>query len=118
VALEPMVPDLTGWRVERMPELPETAYFTLAPDWVCEVLSRSTESVDRNEKLPIYAAHGVRHVWLLDPVAKTLETHALGEVGHWREVSIHQGDIKVRAAPFEAIELDLAGLWGPPHAAR
>jgi Uma2 family endonuclease len=118
VPFEPMVPDLAGWRVERMPELPEAAYFSLAPDWVCEVLSKSTEALDRNEKLPIYAAQGVRHVWLLDPVAKTLEVHALGEVGHWREVRIHQGDIKVRAAPFEAIELDLTALWGSPVTVR
>jgi Uma2 family endonuclease len=113
-----MVPDLAGWRVERMPELPESAYFTLAPDWICEVLSKSTETIDRNDKLPIYAAQGVRHVWLLDPVAKTLEVHALGEVGHFREVRIHQGDVRVRAAPFEAIELDLAALWSSPVTAR
>jgi len=69
VTLEPMVPDLAGWRVQRMPELPETAYFTLAPDWVCEVLSKSTEAIDRNDKLPIYAEQGVAHVWLVDPIA-------------------------------------------------
>jgi Uma2 family endonuclease len=118
VPFEPMVPDVAGWRVERMPEFPETAYFTLAPDWVCEVLSKSTEAIDRNEKLPLYAAQGVRHVWLLDPIAKTLEVHALGEVGHWREVRIYQGDVKVRVAPFEAIELELAALWSPPLTAR
>jgi Uma2 family endonuclease len=116
VSLEPMVPDLAGWRVERMPALPETAYFSLAPDWVCEVLSKSTEGIDRNEKLPLYAEHGVGHVWLLDPIAKTLEVHSLGEKGRWREVRIHQGDVRVRAAPFEALELDLSALWSPPSA--
>jgi Uma2 family endonuclease len=84
VPLEPMVPDLAGWRVERMPQLPETAFFTLVPDWVCEVLSKSTENVDRNEKLPIYAEQGVRHVWLVDPIAQTLEVHALGDDARWR----------------------------------
>ena len=111
VPLEPMVPDLAGWRVERMPALPETAYFTLAPDWICEVLSKSTETVDRSKKLPIYAAHGVAHVWLIDPTAKTLEVHSLGDDHRWRDVRVYEGDARVRAEPFTAIELDLASLW-------
>jgi Uma2 family endonuclease len=111
VPLEPLSPDLAGWRVERMPALPEIAYFTLAPDWICEVLSKSTESVDRTKKLPIYAAHGVAHVWLLDPVAKTLEVHTLGDDQRWRDVRIFEGDVRVRAEPFTAIELDRAALW-------
>ena len=115
VAKEPVVPDLAGWRVERMPELPETAYFTLVPDWVCEVLSRSTEKLDRDEKLPLYAEHGVRHVWLVDPIAKSLEVYTLGEAGRWREVRTHRGDTPVRAEPFDAIELDLSALWSPPR---
>ena len=113
VPLEPMAPDLAGWRVARMPTLPETAYFSLAPDWICEVLSKSTESVDRDKKLPIYAAHGVPHVWLIDPIAKTLEVHSLDDNHHWRDVRIYEGDARVRAEPFAAIELDLAGLWVP-----
>lgn len=111
VSLEPMVPDLAGWRVERMPTLPETAYFTLAPDWICEVLSKSTETVDRNKKLPIYANHGVSHVWLIDPTAKTLEVHSLGDDRRWRDVRVYEGDACVRAEPFAAIEIDLASLW-------
>ncbi len=114
VSHEPMVPDLAGWRVERLPALPEAAYFTLAPDWVCEVLSKSTEAIDRTEKLPIYAAHAVGHVWLVDPIAKTLEVYELGEAGRWRQVRIHQGNARVRVPPFEAIELDLGALWSPP----
>ncbi|MEJ7729818.1 MAG: Uma2 family endonuclease [Polyangiaceae bacterium] len=114
VSLEPMVPDLAGWRVERMPELPETAYFTLAPDWVCEVLSPSTENIDRNDKLPIYAERGVRHVWLIDPIGKTLEVHSLGDDARWREVRVYSGDARVRAEPFAAVELELGALWSPP----
>lgn len=110
VALEPMAPDLAGWRVERMPALPETAYFTLAPDWICEVLSKSTAKIDRDKKLPIYAAHGVAHVWLIDPIDKTLEVHALID----RKVRLYEGEVRVRADPFSAIELDLAALWSPP----
>ena len=112
----PIVPDLAGWRVERMPELPETAYFTLVPDWVCEVLSQSTEKLDRDQKLPYYAEQGVRHVWLLDQIDKRLEVYALdARSKRWREVRIHQGDTPVRAAPFDVIELDLAALWSPPR---
>ena len=114
VPLEPMAPDLAGWRVERMPELPETAFFTLAPDWVCEVLSKSTENVDRNDKLPIYAEYGVKHVWLVDPIAQTLEVHSLGDDARWREVRLFVGDSRVRAEPFAAIELELGALWSPP----
>jgi len=114
VELEPMSPDLAGWRVERMPALPETAYFVLVPDWVCEVLSKSTEAIDRNKKLPIYAAHGVGFVWLIDPIAKSLEVHTLGENRRWRDVRIYEGDVRVRAEPFSAIELDLSALWSSP----
>jgi Uma2 family endonuclease len=111
VPLEPISPDIAGWRVERMPTLPETAYFTIAPDWVCEVLSKSTETVDRTKKLPIYAAHGVSRVWLIDPIAKALEVYALGDDYRWHDVRIYEGDVRVRADPFAAIELDLAALW-------
>jgi Uma2 family endonuclease len=115
VEKEPVIPDLAGWRVERMPELPETAYFALVPDWVCEVLSKSTERIDRDEKLPYYAKHGVRHVWLVDPIDKRLEVYALDdETERWREVRVYRGDTGVRAAPFDAIELDLEALWSTP----
>jgi Uma2 family endonuclease len=118
VPKEPVIPDLAGWRVERMPRLPDTACFTLVPDWVCEVLSRSTEKLDRDEKLPYYAAHGVRYVWLLDPIDRRLEVFSLNtDTKRWREVRIHQGDATVRAEPFDAIELDLGALWSPPRSA-
>jgi Uma2 family endonuclease len=67
--------------------------------------------VDRNKKLPIYAAHGVSHVWLVDPIAKALEVYSLDSDRRWRDVRVYEGDARVRAQPFEAIELDLAGLW-------
>jgi Uma2 family endonuclease len=114
VDLEPMVPDIAGWRVERLPELPDTAHFSVAPNWVCEVLSRSTEAVDRNEKLPIYAAAGVEHAWLVDPVAQTLEVHTDLVEGKWRQVRVYHAHESVRAQPFEAIEIELAALWSPP----
>lgn len=106
-----LVPDLAGWRLERLPELPETAFLALAPDWVCEVLSPSTAADDRADKMPIYAREGVRHLWLLDPIAKTLEVFALGAEKRWVLVLVEKGNARVRAEPFEAIELDLGVLW-------
>jgi Uma2 family endonuclease len=105
-----LVPDLTGWRRERMPELPDTPAFDLPPDWVCEVLSPSTTAFDRADKLPIYARDGVQHAWLVDPSAKTLEVLRL--VGpSWLLVATWTGDRSVRAEPFDAIELELGALW-------
>jgi Uma2 family endonuclease len=112
---EPVAPDIAGWRVERMPELPDTAYFAIAPDWVCEVLSPSTEKLDRDKKLPYYAHHRVRHVWLLDPIDKRLEVHTLDDDGRWREIRVYAGDVTVRAAPFDSVELDLSTLWSLPR---
>jgi Putative restriction endonuclease len=106
-------PDHAGWRVERMPELPETAYFPLPPDWVCEVLSPSTEDHDRETKMPLYAHNGVPCAWLVDPIARTLEVYVLGKSRRWSEPTIHKGDARVRIPPFDAIEFNLADLWPP-----
>ena len=105
-----VVPDIAGWRRERMPAVPATAYFTLAPDWFCEVLSPSTEGIDRRKKLPIYAREGVGHAWLVDPLQRTLEVLRL-ESQRWSLVADHAGNAKVRVEPFEAIELALRALW-------
>jgi len=105
-----LVPDLAGWRRERMPELPDAAFFTLAPDWLCEVLSPSTAAVDRGEKLPIYAREGVAYVWLLDPLVMTLEVLRL-DGASYRVAGTSHGNAKVRAEPFDAVELDLSVLW-------
>jgi Uma2 family endonuclease len=105
-----MVPDLAGWRRERMPVMPETAFVELAPDWACEVISPATGALDRAKKVPHYARAGVRHLWLIDPTPKTLEIfRSDGEA--WRLLATHAGDVKVRAEPFDAIELDLSVLW-------
>jgi Uma2 family endonuclease len=105
-----LVPDIAGWRRARMPEMPDTAFATQAPDWLCEVLSESTEAVDRGEKLPVYAREGVAHVWLVNPVARTLEILRL-DGATYRLVATHYEDAKVRAEPFDAVELELAALW-------
>ncbi len=106
-----LVPDLAGWRRERLPEFPDTAAFTLAPDWICEVISPSTESLDRAKKMPAYGRQGVAHLWLVNPLARTLEVYHLAE-GRWLLLATHEGSVQVRAEPFDAVELDLAPLWG------
>ena len=105
-----LVPDLAGWRRERMAEVPNDAYFTLAPDWVCEVLSPSTEALDRGKKLRVYACESVPHVWLVDPLRQALEVLVL-ESGKWSLLASHEGRVRVRAAPFDALELELGALW-------
>ncbi len=108
-----LVPDWAGWRRTRMSRLPETAYFPLAPDWVCEILSPSTARLDRAKKLAIYAREQVAHAWLIDPVARTLEVLRL-DAGRWTILATHEGSDVVRAEPFVEIELELNALWSDP----
>ncbi|MEO1172980.1 MAG: Uma2 family endonuclease [Myxococcota bacterium] len=108
-----LVPDLAGWRRERMPQVPEHHRFEVRPDWICEVLSPSTARYDRISKLQIYAREGVGHCWIVDPLARTLEVYRL-EREHWvlaQTFSDEGGDKHVRAEPFDAVEIELAALW-------
>ena len=107
-----MVPDIAGWRRERMPDYPNTSGCEVSPDWLCEIQSPSTARYDRVKKLPIYARHGVQHVWLLDPSARTLEILRL-EGRRWIVAANFGGDDVIRAEPFEEIEIPLAALWLP-----
>jgi Uma2 family endonuclease len=105
-----LVPDLAGWRRTRLAEVPDAPYLTLAPDWVCEVLSPSTASLDRAKKLKIYAREKVGHAWIVDPIAQLLEILRL-EAGRWVIVATHFGATTVRAEPFTEIPLELGLLW-------
>ncbi len=105
-----LVPDLAGWRHERMPQIPNDDFITQPPDWVCEVLSPSTSRHDRTKKLPIYARIGVLHLWLIDPLVHIIEVYQL-HAEHWRLLSTHGGNETLRAAPFEAAEVRLENLW-------
>jgi len=105
-----LVPDLAGWRRTRMPALPDAAFFPLAPDWVCEVLSPSTAALDRARKLGIYAREGIPHCWLVDPVARILEVLQL-ESGRWSIRSTHAASEVVTADPFGETEIALSDLW-------
>jgi Uma2 family endonuclease len=112
LATDVLVPDLAGWRRERLPALPQQAWFELAPDWVCEVLSPPTALIDRTRKLRIYARSRVDWVWFVDPGARTLEALRL-EGNNWVVALTAGGDEKLRVPPFDAIELELEALWPP-----
>jgi Uma2 family endonuclease len=108
-----LVPDLAGWRRNRLPAMPDTPHFALPPDWLCEILSPSTALTDRTKKLARYAQAGVAFAWLVDPVAATLEVFRL-EHGRWLLLGAFGGDETVSAEPFQEIELDLSLLWVRP----
>lgn len=107
-----LVPDLAGWRRDRLASIPNVVGITQAPDWVCEVLSPTTARLDRAKKMRIYAREQVGHLWLLDPIARTLETYRLdGE--HWVVLATYV-DEAVRAAPFDAVALTMRRWWLEP----
>ena len=106
-----VVPDLAGWRRERLPEVPAGPFIDLTPDWICEALSPSTARLDRVLKVPLYARHGVKHLWIVDALAQTLEVFRL-EHAHWVLLSVHAGAEVIRAEPFEQIEIRLGRWWG------
>jgi Uma2 family endonuclease len=106
-----LVPDISAWRQARMPEAADGPYITLAPDWVCEVLSPSTEKLDRTKKLHVYARENVQHTWFVSARKKTLEVLSL-HGSTWVTKAVYHGHDRVRAEPFEAVEIELAFLWG------
>jgi Uma2 family endonuclease len=105
-----LVPDLAGWRRERMPSAPEGVAFTVVPDWVCEVSSPSTVRIDRLRKLPIYAREGVHHVWLVDPDERTIEALALTDE-RWVVLGFYGDTKEARIPPFDAVPLDVDRLF-------
>ena len=105
-----LVPDLAGWRRERMPDYPETAHVALAPDWVCEVLSPSTRRLDLHGKRPVYAREGVPRLWLVDPADRALEAFELHD-GRWVPIASARDDDPVCIRPFDAITFSLGDLW-------
>jgi len=110
-----MVPDLAGWRRERMPTLPETAWFECVPDWICEVISPATGRIDRAIKMPLYAHYGVHYLWIVDPDLNTLEAYELQKStsgNKWLLLATLNSDQTVALPPFDAIEFNLSILWG------
>lgn len=107
-----VVPDIGGWRRERLTPFPDAAFIGTSPDWIAEILSPSTQAIDRTDKLAIYAAAGVRHCWYVDPIAKTLEVLALTD-GKWLLAATFKDADPVSAPPFENHTFPLDGLWAP-----
>jgi Uma2 family endonuclease len=105
-----LVPDLAGWRRERMPEIPQTHVFDIVPDWICEVVSPSSGRLDRMKKMPIYAREGVAYAWLVEPEQQVLDARKLVN-GQWVVLEIGEEDV-VRVEPFQEVEIDLRLLWG------
>jgi len=104
------VPDLAGWRRERMPEIPRNPPFEVVPDWICEILSPSTRSKDREIKMPLYARYGVGNAWLIDPDAETLEAYEL-RGAQWAQLGVYGADDAPAAAPFEVATFRVGDLW-------
>jgi Uma2 family endonuclease len=108
--VEVLVPDLAGWRRERLPRFPHDQRFEVVPDWVCEVLSPSTAKKDRIAKMPVYAHYGVAYLWLVDPLARTLEAYVLRD-GRWVVAGLFKDSDEVSVEPFREITIALAELW-------
>jgi Uma2 family endonuclease len=105
-----LVPDFAGWRKERFPGWPQENWFTMVPDWICEILSPSTARNDRIKKMPIYARHEVQYLWLLDPRDRTLEIFRL-KSGEWVKLAGFAENDKVKAEPFDEVQLELGNFW-------
>ena len=105
-----LVPDLAAWRRDRMPSLPDEGWFEAAPDWVCEILSPSTEELDRTRKMPRYAYAGIPTLWIVDPPARRLEIYSRNQTT-WHLDATLTDVASVSAPPFEAITIDLGRLW-------
>ncbi|MFZ6182250.1 Uma2 family endonuclease [Nannocystis pusilla] len=105
-------PDLVGWRRTRLPDLPHIRPIDVVPDWICEVLSPSTERVDRVRKQQLYARHGVPHYWLVDPIERVLEAYVL-DGAQWRIAGTYDDTALARIPPFEAVELPVGRLFPP-----
>jgi Uma2 family endonuclease len=105
-----IVPDLAGWKRERYTLSPDEHRITITPDWVCEVLSPSSGRTDRIKKMPIFAEYEVPYAWLIDPAQMTLEVYGL-QSGKWVTLGLYAENDKVRAEPFDEVEIDLSNLW-------
>lgn len=105
-------PDLVGWLRSRMPEPPEGYPVRVRPDWIGEVMTDGdARRRDGLQKRRIYADHGVPHYWLIDTETQILTVLRLTEVGYVEVLTARAGQV-VRAEPFDAVELQVAVLFG------
>jgi Uma2 family endonuclease len=105
-----VAPDLAGWRKERLVGAVDKAWIEVAPDWICELLSPSTERYDRGDKRRIYATYGVDHLWLVDPRVRCLEVFKRQDKD-WLLTHTFFDNDEVSALPFDAITFSLGLLW-------
>lgn len=106
-----LVPDIAGWRRESVDELDlEAAFFDVRPDWVCEILSPSTQVLDRTRKMDTYGSEGVAYLWFVDPAAQLLEAYQQSPDG-WLRLGTWSEDAKPNVAPFDKLDLELGLLW-------
>ena len=105
-------PDVVGWRRARLPEPWDMRPIDVVPDWICEVLSPSTEKVDRVRKQQLYARHGVPYYWLVNPAERVLEAYVL-DGAQWRIGGTYDDTALARVPPFDAIELPVGRLFPP-----
>jgi Uma2 family endonuclease len=104
-------PDVTGWRRERLPELPDQTPITVRPDWVCEILSESNARNDLVRKMRGYHRAGVPHYWIVDPREQTLTVYRWTAEGFLLALAAERHE-RVRAEPFADIELFVGSLFG------
>lgn len=106
------VPDIAGWRRQRMPFIPNIVGFKIAPDWICETVSPTTAKLDRYRKLPRYAKYEIGHAWIVDPLSSGVEVYRR-EDEHWALISSHDGSTPIRAEPFHESPINLGDIWLP-----
>ncbi|MGA2936177.1 MAG: Uma2 family endonuclease [Syntrophobacteraceae bacterium] len=114
-----LVPDVAAWKRARFPVDEGHNWISVSPAWICEVLSPRTARMDKTGKMPVYARSGVQHLWLIDPLARTLDAFRLEE-GKWVVIGLFVQNDRVRVEPFQETLLDLSDLWleGTPQAAE
>jgi len=110
--LDVTVPDLAGWRRARKLKFPTGHKIELVPDWICEILSPSTRSIDQEIKMPLYARYGVSYLWLVEPIEHVVDAYRL-QGGEWVAVGRYTGTTQAAIPPFDAVLLDLGSLWMP-----
>ncbi len=110
-AHEVVRPDLAGWRRERL-VTPDRRPLRVVPDWACEIVSPSSAARDRVYKRHLYARHGIRHYWIVDPEARTLEALELHD-GRWVDVGTYDETATAQVPPFEAVSIEVGRLFLP-----
>ncbi|HEX3763053.1 MAG TPA: Uma2 family endonuclease [Kofleriaceae bacterium] len=105
-------PDVAGWRRTRMPEMPNDEPIRMVPDWVCEILSKSTRRHDLLVKMPYYARVGVAYAWIMDLEARVLTAQRL-ESGRWVTIGTYSDETEARLEPFDVVPLDVRAWWPP-----